>query len=68
MAGGYNYKRVQVSGEEKYRDVPDKGMYSHVCEAAQYMLVGAGEARTLVRRDRSTARRATALADYNILG
>lgn len=68
MAGGYNYKRIQVSGEERYRDVPDKGMYSHVCEAGQYMLVGAGEARTLVKRDRPVMRRATAISDYNILG
>ena len=67
MAGGYNYRRLQVSGEERYRDVPDKNMYSHVCEAGQYMLVGAGEARTLIRRDRSGApRRATALTDYEI--
>jgi hypothetical protein len=68
MAGGYNYKRVQVSGQERYRDVPDKGMYSHVCEAGQYMLVGAGEARTLVKRDRPVMRRANAISDYNILG
>lgn len=68
MAGGYNYKRLQVTGEEKYRDVPDKGIYSHVCEAGQYMLIGAGEARTLVKRDRPVFRQATALSDYNILG
>jgi hypothetical protein len=68
MAGGYNYRRIQVSGEEKYRDVPDKGIYSHVCEAGQYMMVGAGEARTLVKRDKPVARRATALSDYSILG
>jgi hypothetical protein len=68
MAGGYNYKRLQVTGEERYRDVPDKGMYSHVCEAGQYMLVGAGEARTLVRRERSAIRQASALSDYNIMG
>jgi hypothetical protein len=68
MAGGYNYRRIQVSGEEKYRDVPDKGIYSHVCEAGQYMMVGAGEARTLVKRDKPVARQATALSDYSILG
>ena len=68
MAGGYNYKRLQVTGEERYRDVPDKGMYSHVCEAGQYMLVGAGEARTLVKRDRPAFRQATALSDYSIMG
>lgn len=68
MAGGYNYKRLQVTGEERYRDVPDKGMYSHVCEAGQYMLIGAGEARTLVKRDRPAIRQATALSDYSIMG
>ena len=67
MAGGYHYRRLQVSGEERYRDVPDKTMYSHVCEAGQYMLVGAGEARTLVRRERTGGpRRATAITDYEI--
>jgi hypothetical protein len=44
MAGGYCRKRVQVSGEERYRDMPDKeGIYSHVCESLQYLLLGAGE-------------------------
>lgn len=43
MAGGYHYKRVAVSGEARYRDVPDKGPYSHPCEALQYLLMGGGE-------------------------
>jgi hypothetical protein len=43
MAGGFKYKRVQVTGDEKYKDEPDKGQYSHVCEAAEYLLLGAGE-------------------------
>ena len=68
MSGGYNYRRVQVTGEERYRDVPDKNHYSHVAEAAQYLLVGAGEARTLVRRDRPAFRQATAISEYRILG
>lgn len=68
MAGGYNYKRLQVTGQEKYRDVPDKGKYSHVCEAGQYLMVGGGEAKALVRRDRPAMRRATAITDYNIMG
>jgi hypothetical protein len=68
MAGGYNYRRLQVSGEERFRDVPDKNMYSHVCEAGQYMMMGAGEGRALIRRDRPVQRRATALSDYSIMG
>ena len=42
MMGGYAYKRVQVSGRERYHDKPDKTIYSHVCEAGQYLMDGAG--------------------------
>lgn len=34
--GRYCYKRVQVSGDERYRDVPDKNDYSHLHDALQY--------------------------------
>jgi hypothetical protein len=51
MAGGYALKRVQVSGAAKYRDMPDKNDYSHVAESLQYLLVGGGEARLLVKRE-----------------
>lgn len=54
MAGAYCYRRLQVSGRETYRDVPDKGPYSHVAEALQYGILGAGEGKTLVRRQRGT--------------
>ena len=68
MSGGYHYRRVQVAGDARYRDVPDKTIYSHVCEAGQYLMMGAGEARTLIKRERSAPRQATALADYSFLG
>lgn len=48
LTGGYKYKRVQVSGEERYKDVPDKNKYSHVADALQYLMVGAGEAREVI--------------------
>jgi hypothetical protein len=38
--GGYQYKRIQVSGEERYRDKPDKNKYSHPADAEQYMALG----------------------------
>ena len=41
LAGGYKYKRMQVSGEAKFQDKPDKGRYSHVADALQYMMLGA---------------------------
>lgn len=43
LAGGYCYKRVQISGQERYQDKPDKNRYSHPVEAAGYMMCGAGE-------------------------
>lgn len=36
LMGGYQFKRVQTSGE-RYRDQPDKGPFSHVAEALQYL-------------------------------
>jgi len=45
--GGYSYKRMEVSGE-RYADKPDKNMYSHVHDALQYLLLGAGEGRALM--------------------
>lgn len=50
MAGAYHYKRVAMPGGDRYQDKPDKGMYSHVCEALQYGVLGAGEGKALVRR------------------
>lgn len=41
MAGGYKYKRMQVSGQQRFQDKPDKGRYSHVAESGQYLVIGA---------------------------
>jgi hypothetical protein len=44
LMGGFCYKRVQVSGE-RYKDEPDKNIFSHPVEAAEYALQGEGEGR-----------------------
>lgn len=49
--GGYAYKRVQGAGQDSFRDKPDKNKYSHPCEADQYMMLGGGEERVLLRGD-----------------
>jgi hypothetical protein len=54
MAGGYCYKRLQISGDERFHDKPDKGRYSHVAEALQYAAVGLGEDRRAVDGSRSS--------------
>ena len=38
--GGYQYKRMQMSGEERYKDKPDKNKYSHPADAEQYLALG----------------------------
>ena len=49
--GGYHYKRMEVSGE-RYADKPDKNMFSHIHDAAQYLLLGAGEGRALMNNQK----------------
>ena len=53
LAGGYMYKRVQVAGTPRYNVKPDKNEYSHVADAAQYLMVGLGEGVGLIRRANS---------------
>lgn len=66
LAGGYHYRRVQVSGDARYRDVPEKNDYSHVAEAMQYMMLGAGEGRSLIRTERKYApRQSSAILEYD---
>jgi len=36
LRGKYAYKRIQVSGAARYKDEPDKNIYSHISEAFQY--------------------------------
>lgn len=58
MAGGYCYRRLQVSGE-RFADAPDKNAYSHVAEALQYLLLGGGEHREVLGRKKPTGKRPT---------
>lgn len=44
----YQFRRLKVSGTERYHDKPEKNMWSHVCEGLHYGLMGAGEADHLV--------------------
>ena len=57
LAGGFHYKRVAVSGQEgKFRDVPDKNIFSHVCEALEYGIMDGGE-NAIINSDAATAPR-----------
>lgn len=47
--GGYAYRRLQVSGHERHEEKPDKNRFSHIHDALQYCMLGAGEGRSLTR-------------------
>jgi hypothetical protein len=40
--GGYKYRRIQVTGEERYTDEPVKNAYSHPHDALQYVALESG--------------------------
>lgn len=48
LAGGYKYRRMAVTGADRYMDKPEKGRYSHVADALQYLMVGAGEGNSVI--------------------
>ena len=53
FTGGYHYRRLQVSGE-RYDEKPNKNRFSHIHDALQYLLLGAGEGRTLTMGNKSS--------------
>jgi len=48
LTGGYCFKRVQVTGEERFQDQPVKNKFSHVAEALGYLMVGEGRAEEVL--------------------
>ena len=52
--GGYKYRRLQVAGDERYQDKPDKNQYSHPHDALQYLCLGLGDGAALLSGNRST--------------
>lgn len=52
--GGYKYRQLQVSGEARYNDEPEKNKFSHPHDGLQYGLCGGGETKSLKQQnDRS---------------
>ena len=42
FCGGYKYERIQVAGDERFKDKPCKNRYSHPHDALQYLCLAAG--------------------------
>jgi hypothetical protein len=47
FGGGYRYRKLQVSGEARYTDKPEKNRYADVHDACQYLLAGMGETKRM---------------------
>lgn len=56
-SGSYHYKKLKLSGTTQYENTPEKGKFSHVCDADQYMTCGGGESRQLTMGGKENAAR-----------
>jgi hypothetical protein len=67
LNGDYKFKRVNVPGEERYKDVPDKNACSHIAEALQYACIhfhNPGRADPKRRMPRAAAYKPALTAGY----
>tara|TARA_E500000305_G_scaffold33701_3_gene25648 strand:- start:16599 stop:18128 length:1530 start_codon:yes stop_codon:yes gene_type:complete len=64
--GGYHYRRMQVTGE-RFDDRPNKNKFSHIHDALQYAIIGAGEGRNIIRGSKPL-KPFTAKRDFNVFG
>lgn len=51
LNGSYQYKRIATSGE-RYSEKPDKGAYSHIANAFEFMVDGTGASKELRTSDK----------------
>lgn len=46
LSGAYQFKRIRTIGDDRFMDIPDKNIYSHIAEALQYLCLGVGTVKT----------------------
>jgi hypothetical protein len=69
LSGGYHFRRVQISGGERYRDQPNKNDHSHIGDAFMYLMLGGGEHRRLTRGNSvSRMKPSVAPLDFDVFG
>ncbi|AGH16020.1 hypothetical protein DVVG_00034 [Dunaliella viridis virus SI2] len=66
LMGAWHYRRLAVSGDERYQDVPNKNEVSHICDGAGYGLLGAGEYIKLGGRSESPDTPMMADGDFDL--
>lgn len=50
LSGGYQFRKLLIASQDRYETKPSKNMHSHVAEALQYLLVGGGEGKLVIKR------------------
>jgi hypothetical protein len=65
--GGYQFRRMQITGKQQYDTKPDKNKFSHPHDALQYAALGMGEGRVATTGRRKAQQRAikTGPASWN---
>ena len=54
------------TGQERFRDVPNKNEHSHVGDAYGYLVLGGGEHRRMTRRPGGAGRQSVAAMDFDV--
>jgi hypothetical protein len=69
LNGSYQFKRINVSGE-RYSEKPDKGPYSHICNAFEFLMDGTGASRELLsgNKNRHNKGPIKVISNYDPLG
>jgi hypothetical protein len=66
LAGGYHFRRIQISGGERYKDSPNKNEHSHIGDAFMYLMLGGGEHKALTRGHNPKFRQSVAKTDFDV--
>lgn len=66
LMGSWHHKRLQVAGENRYSDTPNKNDESHICDGTGYGLLGAGEFLFLGGRDKKAGPPPMATGDFSV--
>lgn len=54
FVSGYHYKYIEGSGGTRAQETPNKNEYSHIHDALQYLLLGAGEASIVLAKKKKS--------------
>ncbi len=66
LSGAWHFKRVQVTGEDRYAEKPNKTDESHICDGGGYGFLGVGEFDNLGGRNQSSGGSFQADGDFDV--